>query len=330
MLLGMGVVLLPGAALAEQPHWQGFPLRNQNPFLQIFGLPTFQSGTLVAEGSTQYELSLDIVNHADAASSLTEDFEVDGESYFFSLSMRRRFSAGLELGFELPLVAHATGFLDGFIENWHSAFGLSNAKRRNANNQLYFSYAGASGSGYQLNSSAFGLGDLQLTAAIPVRQATAADGLSVALRASVKLPTGDSEKLLGSGAADYSIGAYLASRQQLLKRDLDLSGFVGTLFLTDGDILPDIQRSSVPYGGMAATWHATERLGITAQLFVQRPYFNTALEELGGNSMQLAVGGQYRPRAGGIVLSFAIVEDVSTNATPDLGLHASLRTRGAR
>ena len=303
VLFAIGLLLLPSAALAGQANWQGFPLRNQNPFLQIFGLPAFQSATLTAAGSPAYDLSLDIANHADDGSNPGEDFVIDGESYFLTLSSRRRLANGMELGIDVPLIAHQHGFLDNAIESWHDTFGMSNTKRRGPANQLYFSYAG-NGGGYELNSPSFGIGDIQFTAAMPIRERANDGDLDVALRASIKLPTGEADKLLGSGAADLSLGAYIANTGTLWNRPLRVSGFLGALILGDGDVLTEIQRTTVPYGGIAGNWSASESFSIATQLSAQGAYYDSALKELGGDSLQLAVGGYYRLRESRSVAGF--------------------------
>jgi len=330
-LLAFGVLLFPWIAHARHDIPGSFPLRTQNPFLQVFGLPPFQSATLAKKGAPRYDLGLDIANHADDGDTPDERFEIDGETYFLSFSLRRRVSDRLELGVDLPLLAHADGFLDNPIENWHDVFGMSNTKRRGPSNQLNFAYAGTGGIGYDLASPSFGIGDIQLNAAFPVKEASNAGGktdIDIALRASVKLPTGDAGTLLGSGATDLSVGAYVAGHGTLWRRDLDISGFVGALILGDGDVLTEIQRDAVPFGGISAAWHATDNLAIAAQLSAQAAYYDSALEALGGNSLQLAVGGYYRLADASTSLGFAVVEDISANATTDFALHFSLHLNG--
>lgn len=315
------------SSFAQAPE---FPLRNQNPFLQIYGLPPFQTAVLAADQRPDYRLTVDIANHADAASSPLEAVVLDGESYFLTLSMRHGISDRLELGVDVPLVAHTDGYLDNLIEGWHGAFGISNAKRRGPSNQLHFQYERAGATVFELRSPAAGIGDVQLSAAIALKRASAGDGRTLALRSSLKLPTGDAGKLLGSGAADFALGLYASDTLSLFERAFGLSGFAGAVLLGDGDVLPDIQRRSVPFAGLAATWRATGRLGLTAQLYAQGEYFDSDLEELGGKSLQLAVGGEYRMPLRGLTLLFAVVEDVSANATTDFGLHFSVRTSAPR
>jgi len=320
------VCSLAGNAEAEDT----FALRNQNPFLHIFGLPSFQSTALAEEGSPEYRISFDLANHADAREDEVETVVIDGETYFLTLALRRRVKSRLELGVELPLIRHSEGFLDNAIEDWHDTFGMSNSKRRGPSNQLSLFYASAGNTLYEIDSPTFGIGDIQITAAMPLRLADESDDLSVVVRSSVKLPTGAEEDLHGSGAADFSLGLYVSDVYSFFERDLALSGFAGALLLGDGDVLADIQRSAVPYAGAAATWQATENFAITTQLYAQGAYFDSELKELGGDSIQLAVGGNYRLQRRGLALSFAIVEDVVANATTDFGLHFSVHSAGGR
>lgn len=318
---------LPVASSNAVATDHGASLRNQNPLLQIFGLPPFQSATLTAAGSLDYNVSFDIVSHAESGTNLLEDIAMDGESYFLALSLRRGFGDRFELGVDVPLVAHEGGFLDSAIENWHDLLGLSNSKRRGEDDQLGFRYSNAGQVLYELNSATFGIGDIQLTAAMPLRKGDDSDPLSVSLRSSVKLPTGSVEELSGSGAADFSIGIYASNQHSLWQRDLDISGFAGILLLGEGDVLPNQQRSPVPYGGIAAALWVADRFGISTQLQVEGPYFDSDLEELGGASAQLAVGFDYRLSGEGTSLHFSITEDIAagTTTTPDFGIHFSIR-----
>ncbi len=329
-LLVASLIIWPISTIAGQAVTQGVPLRNQNPFLQIFGLPPFQSANLAGDGETKYDLIIDLVSHADDGKNTFEEIVVDGESYFLTLSLRRGITRNLELGVDVPVVAHAGGFLDNAIENWHDLLGLSNAKRDGARNELGFRYSANGEDFYTLDSSGFGVGDIQLTVAAPLRKPNEDSDLALAVRSGIKLPTGDADELRGSGAVDFSLGLYASDKRTLWQRDLDVSGFAGVLLLGDGEVLADIQRSTVPYGGVAAAWWMTERLAITTQLYAQGEYFDSDLEEIGGSSLQFAVGFDYRLRNSGLSLLFSIVEDAAPNktTTPDFGLHFSIRRSG--
>ncbi len=165
---------------------------------------------------------------------------------------------------------------------------------------------------------------------MPLVEGGAGGSRYVTLRFSLKLPTGDSGELHGSGAADAALGLYAQDSGQLLGKDLGYLGFAGILALGDGDILPSQQKSVVPYGGLAATWHATGNFKISGQLQAQGAYIDSSLDELGGSSLQLSVGGVYHFPRRGISLRLALVEDVISDATPDFAVHFALHVSGPR
>lgn len=318
-VLFLGVALTSDAVLAEDDPASGFALRNHNPFLQIFGLPPLQSATLATADALRFGMTLDLANNADFGAAEAENFFIDGESYFLTVSLRRRMHRRLELAVDVPLVAHAGGFMDNAIINWHDAFSMSNTKRRGPDDELRFVYEEDGLTRYVLDSSASGLGDIRLSAAIPLREADH-DGYALTLRSSVKLPTGDDRKLLGSGAADLAVGLYVTDVRHLLARPLGLSAFAGGLLLGDGDVLSGFQRRAVPFGGFTVSWRVMERLSIITQLQAQGAYFDSEIDELGGNTTQLGVGFSYRLRQSGRCLKFAVVEDITADATTDFAL----------
>ena len=307
-------------AIADDQYLDSFPLRSHNPFIQIYGLPAFQTAALARPGDFVVGMSVDITNDADDSESDGDQLIIDGETTTIVLSVRRRVHERLELGIDVPYVQHSGGTLDGFIKDWHSMLGLSNSRRDGPNDQLRHTYISDGTTLFGLDSSASGIGDMQLSAAIPLGKLT--------MRAAVKLPTGDPDKLTGSGATDVSLGVYGSRAYTLRERDLSLSGFIGGLALGDGDVLPEFQRSFVPYGGAALRWQATYKFGLAAQLSVQGSYYDTHFDDIGGNTIQLGFGADYR--AGDFLWRLAIAEDMNGAATADFGMQLSVRYAATR
>ena len=308
----------PLPAAAEAPISDAFPLRNHNPFLQVYGLPTFQTHELVAEGRTDVSLSYDVANDADDADRLGERLIIDAESQVLNLSIRRRFGERFEFGIDVPWVRHSGGRMDSVIFNFHDLVGLSNSSRDGPDDQYHLLFEQRGTVLFDTDVPTSGISDVQVTAAMDLGKAT--------LRAGIKLPTGDPDKLTGSGAADVSLGLHGGSTTLLFKRELAYSGFLGVLVLGDGDIMPSLQRSAVPYAGAALRWQATRKIALATQLYVQGPYFDAELDELGGNTFQLSFGADFRLR--GSFLRLAIVEDIAAAAAPDFALHLSFRSFG--
>jgi hypothetical protein len=294
-----------------------YPLRSHNPFLQIFGLPAFQTPTIAASGQLELGLNVDIVNDMDEADREGEILTLDSESTIFNLSLRRGFGERFEVGIDVPYVRHDSGFLDSVIYDFHDFVGLSNSTRDGPEDQfnLYYERQGLVYVDMPLPVS--GIGDVQLSGAMAFDSWT--------LRAGVKLPTGDPDKLTGSGATDVSLGAYGAGQTLLFDRELTVTGFLGVLALGQGEVLADRQRDFVPYGGLALRWRATERFSLATQWYVQGSYFDVHLDELGDTTVQMAFGGDYHFPKQKLLLRLAIAEDLGAGAAPDFALHLSIR-----
>jgi Protein of unknown function (DUF3187) len=322
--IGALVLLYAATAMAagEEP-WPA--LRNHNPFLQIFGLPVFEPGTGVIDGETRYAVDLDIANHADSSSTPAESVMLDGESHYLTLALRHGISDRLVLGVDIPFVSHSGGFLDAPIENWHELLGLSNSQRSGPRDQLILRYENPRLASFDLGSSSRGLGDIRLNATLPLWGRQAAADRQFGMRAGLKLPTGDASELLGSGAADYSLGLYGSDASLLSRLRISLSASAGVLFLGSGDVLPEIQRESVGFGGLAAAWNASESLDVAVALYAQGAYYDSELDEIGDGSIQLSVGGLYELPWKGTALSVSVIEDLFGNATTDFAFQVAIR-----
>ncbi|HSG97915.1 MAG TPA: DUF3187 family protein [Woeseiaceae bacterium] len=307
-------------AAGDEVPVDAFPLRSHNPVLQVFGLPAFQTHELVMPGGIDFSIGYDVANDADDADRPPEFLIIDAETQVLNLAIRRRFGERFELGLDIPFVRHSGGSFDSLIYNFHDFIGLSNSMRDGPDDQFRLLFERDGLTLLDLSSPESGIGDVQLTGAMRFG--------SFALRGSVKAPTGDAAKLTGSGAMDVSLGIHGGGTTTLWDRDLSFSGFAGVLALGDGDVMPEFQRSAVPYGGAALRWHVTQRLALATQLYAQGPYFDIDLDELGGNTFQLAFGGDYVFPRQKLLLRVAIAEDIAAAAAPDFALHLSIRRYG--
>jgi len=306
--------------MADQPTAEAFPLRSHNPFLQVFGLPSFRTHELIAPGGVDVTLGYDVANDADDANRSSEVLIIDAESQTLNLSLRRRFGEKFEVGIDVPYIRHSGGYLDSLIYNFHNAVDRSNSRRDGPGDQFRLLFERDGVTQFDLATPVAGIGDIQLTGAIRLGKAT--------LRGGIKAPTGDAARLTGSGAADFSLGVHGGGATVLFDRDLAYAGFVGVLALGDGDVMPGLQRSVVPYGGAALRWHLTSRFALATQLYVHGAYFDIDLDKLGGSTVQLAFGGDYHFPKQRLIARLAIAEDIRGGAVPDFALHLSIRRYG--
>ena len=131
----------------------GFALRNQHPFLHVYGLPPLQDATLAQRGKTEYGLTFTVTNNAEVKDTDTESIRLDGETYFADFNLRHRVHERLEIGVDIPFVRHSSGVFDDAIFNWHDFWGMSNSKRDGPNNQLNYRYSNNGSVEEQISSS---------------------------------------------------------------------------------------------------------------------------------------------------------------------------------
>lgn len=320
LLAALLTALLTGVARAAD---QGrFATSNPNPFIQVYNLPSETEGPAAA-GRWRWQFAATLANNSvSQASSSGELVVLDGESLVSRLSLAYGFSERLSLGATLPWVVHSGGRLDGFIRDWHQLLGLSDRKREELpDGALDFSYSGSAQ--FALQRATRGPGDLRLSAEWRLRAPDAArPGLQV--RGGLKLPTGSSSALRGSGSTDLSL-QFLSTNHRLLSAwDSSLSWMVGGLRLGRGGLLDELRREIVGIASVALSRPLPGHWQGRIQLDGHTPFYDTRLTALGGGSIQLAIGGSLRLEQGGR-LDVAMTQNLLTDATPDFGLHLGWR-----
>jgi hypothetical protein len=303
-----------------------FAVHNQNPFVLAYGLPSATSANLLSAGEASLQLQVDLTNHSKRSETSSESIILDGESYRTALIYRRGMADGWQLGMELPLISHRSGFMDNFIENWHDTFGLPNGDRDPwPNNRLLFSYSRDGVVVEELSSGTTGVGDLQLL--VSRRLMADSNRMSWALNASLDLPTGDVDRLQGSGSVDLAI--WLSGAAPSLVEKWRIGGYLqaGWLRPGNGDLLSDQQERSVWFGSAGLHWRAWPWLMLKAQLDGHSALYDSGLDQLGKRSMMLTTGASMPLERFGGVLDLAIGENLVTDTVPDFMVNLSYRHR---
>lgn len=307
-----------GSAWATQEA--PFDTSNQSPLIQIYGLPGISAAQILAPGATRVGVHFEAANHFLAQAGGSEYLYLDGETHRTTLKLYRGLSAGREVGVELPYVGHDGGFLDSFIEGWHDFFGFpQHGRDEMPRNQLLLRYERNGSTRVDLTQPVAGLGDARLVAGQALDSSTA-------LRLSIKLPSGDSTRLLGSGGADVALWVSTACRQTACSGSVYGYGGAGLLWTDKGDVLPDLQRRWIAFGSAGLHWRALSKLTLGAQIDGHTPFYDdTALTPIAQGSIQLALGGIWRlHRAHAVEL--AVIEDVAIDTAPDVVIRLGVRS----
>lgn len=305
---------------ADGNGWQVEPVStsNRNPFVAIQGLPPARGAQLLTADATRLSLHADAANTSVVESAATgRRTIIDGETHRLELDLRRGLGGAWEIGLTLPLLRHSGGFLDQPIEQWHDLFQLPNGNRdRLPRDRLLFSHSGPDRTGFRLDNAGGGIGDLQLSAGRRL-------GENVALRTTVKLPTGDSDRLTGSGASALATSLHAGGR---FGSGLTWQVSGGLLITGDGDVLPEQRENLLGFGSGTLAWQVAGDWVLKAQLDGHTAAYKGTGEPLDRASLQLslAVGFNLSPEW---TLEAGFSEDIAVETAPDIVFLAGITRR---
>ena len=316
-------VILLAPSLACAGAFDPLPVYNQSPLVQIFGLPAFEGPRVLAAGRLQTRLSLEAASHFLERAGGAEALMLDGETRRAALTNKYG-TSGADWGIEIPYMGHDTGSLDGFIERWHEFFGLPQGGRdQSPRNQLRYTYERDGVERLRIVSATSGVGDIRLLAGRSLGSMGKAD---VALRASLKLPTGDAAALHGSGATDVALWLAAGCAPAHCPGAWGWNATGGVLVLGRGDVLPELQRRAGAFGGVGAGWRPWAPLILKAELRAHSPFYrDTALTALGRTAVQLILGGTWIANER-TMLDIGVSEDIRVGTAPDVSFLLSLRS----
>jgi hypothetical protein len=304
-----------------------FDTQNQSPFIQIYGLPFPGDAHLTPPGGKDFKVIFDLANNSLDDSAGTEKVTADGETYRTTLVGRYGFAQGIEFGVEIPYIAHSGGFLDAFIESYHSAFGFPQGDRGQApRGRLLYQYRHNGIDRIKVDSSGSGLGDIRLTTALQLHPRLDESPTALALRASLKLPTGETDQLRGSGSTDMAVWLTASDDHKLGSGHWTLFGAAGILGMSDGKILEDQQRNWVEFGTIGIGWSPLSWVGFKMQINGHTSFFKDSdLVELNGNSAQLTIGGTFAVFRH-TTLDIGVTEDLIIKTAPDVVFHIAVQS----
>jgi hypothetical protein len=306
--LGAACVLACGVAGAEP-----FTVRDQNPFLAGFGLPSAMPTRLAAGEARGWSGGLDLTWGSTALiqQSDSETLIVDAETREARLTLQAPLSQRFAFQLQLPYRYTGAGNLDGFIDGWHDAFGLPDGARSELpSDDINITYIRDRSSRLGMTSSVSALADLQASLGYDVI-ASEASALSAWL--SVKLPTGDADKLTGSGATDVS---FILAGERSLDAAWSVFGQAGVTWLGEGELVSYRQRSVVWSGLAGLSGRVWRGLSLKAQIDAHSAAFDSELDFL-NEAIVLTVGGDYR-FASGWLMNIGVSEDIAVEHSPDV------------
>jgi hypothetical protein len=299
-------VLLPSIAAAEP-----LPTTNQNPFLAAVGLPAPLPSTINA-GSTQLTATLNWASTAIVDSDADEILIVDAESRELRMAFTHSFSERLALRVELPYLYTGPGVLDGFIDDFHDAFGFSEGDRPLfRRDQLTLWYLRSGQPSYvNRTTSTDGLGDLTISLGSSLVQ-TERSALTAWL--TIGAPTASSGAYVAD-TNDWKFSATLAAQHRFAQR---LSTFAqASATGHTGDGVFDVQKRVIWSGHVGLDFAVTRRVTLTTQAQAHSSPFSGSDLQFLQDAIVLTVGGTIQA-TDSLAVHLALSEDVKVEASPD-------------
>ena len=291
-------------------------IRNLAPASGIYGEPRAFGGDVLQSG---YELTFntEIANNftSDANGSTLAFF--DGETTYYTYGFRQAVADRFEWGIEVPWVEQRGGYLDHTIQDFHSIFGFPNNGRREADlNRIDYFISDQNKVYVNFQDSHDGWGDIRVTGGY---QLLRTPERSLALRALVKLPTGDIDTLTGSNGTDGATWLDYTDRDLLARLHLSMTAAIGLMVLGDGDLLPQRQRHFAGYGHFGLSYQMTDAWAFKAQLDYHSDLVDASVRQIGGAALQGALGANWQitPK---LFADVALVEDLVSDSTSDVML----------
>ena len=311
----VAIALLLIAPLAEADP---FPTRDLNPLLAGFGMPSALPAR-VAGDSWSVATDLNWASTALAQRADSEQLIVDAETREARVTIGRSWSSGFAAQLELPYRYTGGGVLDEAIDSWHDFFSLPEGARSTMpTDRIRIVYQRAGATLLHVGTSVSGLGDASLDVGYSLRSTNAT---AAAAWLSIKVPTGDADRLTGSGATDVSLSI---AGQHAWSEDWLVFGQASVTRLGDGDRLSALQRDVVWNGFAGVGWRAWRGLQLKAQIDAHSAVFEDVDLDFLGDAVVLTVGGDYSFQSGWR-LDVAVSEDIAVESASDVVFVFGLR-----
>jgi hypothetical protein len=322
--LFLAVLAIPAAARAVEVH--PFYARHFSPMVQAFGIPPAEDGETVPKGSVLARLVVDAANSYHSGEAPRERIRLDGETWRTTIALRYGFTPRFEAGVDVAVVNHSGGLLDGFIENFHQWIG--NPKNNGLGfprYQLNYLYDRDGAQVFRVQHDTTALGDVMLSGAWRL-SSIEDNGRAVALRATLKLPTGRVTALAGSGGTDGSLRIAARDARTLARWNVTFFGAAGVLYVGKNTFVGGLRRPLVGFGTVGAGWAPLSWMAVK----LQSDAHTQISREAEARPLSWAVhlmGGFTFALPAGVAMDFGIAESIVHETAPDVGFQLAFRKR---
>lgn len=310
---GLNVAFAPHSSAADAVPWLLY--RDANPFVAASGLP-FAPPSAAAD-AWRVDVVASASNTELAFDRGGEHLLFDGEFHEARVAVTHAFGERWIARATIGAIAFDDGFLDGFIEDWHRAFGLDNGDRGHlASSGHVLAYDDGAGDRIALDRTLHAATPLLLDVAWRLPAGTH----EWQLGATLKLPTTHASPLVDDRAVDASL--WLAAQSTDATTRLPWGVRAGAMRRGDTELLPNRANDLVPFADATLGYVLRPGWDVAAQLQWHGALYDSAIPLL-DDAATLALSSAWHAKAGW-TLRAGLVEDAIAKHAQDVTFFLSL------
>ena len=311
------------SAKAEISIASPFAVSNFSPLVKIHGLPAPRSANTLPEGTLRGTIHASLSNNFNKSTNEKQSVILDGESLNTELTIDYGIGKDVELSLVIPYMRHSGGNLDGFIENWHSFFGLPNGGRSLVKkNRLLYQVQNNGKESFTLGPArTVALGDISF---IFSKKLSSRKSQRLGISAGVKFPSGKFSNLSGSEFTSFFSMVHYSNQTISRFPRLNFNQTLGVLKNNADKLFETKVKGLVYFGSSQIGWRVKERLNLKAQIDYHTPFYSSDLRQLGNTSVQLVLGSTVK-MGETVALDLSLSEDIATDTAPDVTFTLGLR-----
>lgn len=293
------------------------PVVNSLPVMAGAGLNKPKSASLLDHQEISASINAVVQSHANDAGSPNEDLILDGEVHTLDISLKWGFAPDWQASINAAGIRNTSGQFDGLIDEWHDLLSLNTGDRsQQARDQFRFLYR-SENSSIELSEPSSGITDTTISLG---HQLIESSEWQLALYADVNLPTGKSNRALGSEKADYALSLAAAK----LSHRFTWHANIRALLIGDESLFGIPTENTAWASSLGLHWQASDKWRWSTQLDGHGAVFKSAIDEINQPAWQMSLAGERTLGAGNSSIQVFFTEDVSVNRAADFSFGAAL------
>jgi hypothetical protein len=246
------------------------------------------------------------------------DIFLDMEITALNFRYKRIIKDVAEFDMDVPLLIIGGGFMDGFLADYHSAFGFPDYGRSARPNNEFLYEVRRDGNLIIKGRSGIRLGDIRLAFKKPM---IISDGLGLSVKGDIELPVGSAREGYGNGSMDAGIALLLDKK---ITNSIMTYANLGVVFPGDVRGYEKVNLKNFVYGGAGVEAYVGRGFSLLVQLQGQSQiYPETDLGAVDRDAYLLVIGGRYR--TGKRSFDLSLTEDINRSGAPDFILNLTYK-----